>query len=60
MLVLSRRKDESVIIRLPDGTTIQVMITAVHGDKVRIGFNAPKEVIILREEVVPHDNTLIS
>jgi len=46
MLVLSRRMNESVII---DGG-IEVMVVAVHGNKVRLGFRAPADVIIKRQE----------
>ena len=48
MLVLSRRKNESVI--LGDGT-IKFMILEIKGDKVRIGIDAPKDVTVNREEI---------
>lgn len=48
MLVLSRRKNESVI--LGDGT-IKFMILEIKGDKVRIGIDAPKDVTVHREEI---------
>lgn len=47
MLVLSRQKDESVII---DGG-IEVTIVDIRGDKVRLGFTAPKSVGIHRKEI---------
>jgi carbon storage regulator len=47
MLVLSRKLGESVII---DENTI-VTVVDIRGDKVRLGFSAPKEVPIQREEV---------
>jgi|TARA_R110000787_G_scaffold57262_1_gene130958 carbon storage regulator len=47
MLVLSRKKDESVII---DGN-IQVTIIEVRGDKVRLGIKAPREIPVHREEI---------
>ena len=47
MLALTRKKGESLII---DGK-IEVKILEVHGDKVRIGVNAPKEITVFREEV---------
>jgi carbon storage regulator len=46
MLVLSRKMNESVII---DGG-IEVMVVAVHGNKVRLGFRAPADVAIHRAE----------
>jgi carbon storage regulator len=47
MLVLTRRIGEEIII---DGR-IRVKITAVQGDKVRVGVSAPQSVRIDREEV---------
>ena len=47
MLVLSRKIGESIII---DGD-ITVTITAVDGNKVRIGVSAPPNVRIDREEI---------
>jgi len=47
MLVLSRKKDESIMI----GNDIKLMIIEIRGDKVRIGVEAPKDVIIHREEI---------
>jgi carbon storage regulator len=47
MLVLSRRKNESIII----GDNIVVTIVEVSGDKVRLGIDAPREVSVHRREV---------
>ena len=47
MLVLTRKIGEDIII---DGC-IRVTVTAIKGDKVRIGITAPPEVRIDREEV---------
>ena len=47
MLVLSRRKDESVFIN----GNIRVMIVDVRGEKVRLGFEAPDGVEIWRGEI---------
>ena len=47
MLVLSRRKDESVIIN----NDIRVVVVEIRGDKVRLGVEAPKEVPVHRSEV---------
>ena len=51
MLVLSRKENESVIIPMDDGNQIEVMVVEVRGDKVRLGFSAPRGVPIHREEV---------
>ncbi len=47
MLVLSRKKDEKIII----GDKITLMIIEIRGDKVRIGIDAPKDVTVHRQEV---------
>jgi carbon storage regulator len=47
MLVLSRKKNESIIIN--DDITLTVV--EIRGDKVRLGIDAPKEVSVHRREV---------
>jgi carbon storage regulator len=47
MLVLSRK--ESQRIRL--GDSIVITIVKVSGDKVRIGIDAPADVLVLRDEL---------
>jgi carbon storage regulator len=50
MLVLSRRESER--IRL--GPSIVVTVVRVSGDKVRLGIEAPRDVLVLREELEPY------
>ena len=50
MLVLSRKEAER--IRL--GDSIVVTVVRVSGDKVRLGIDAPPNVVVLREELEPH------
>jgi carbon storage regulator len=47
MLVLSRKKNESIIIN----DNITVTVIEIRGDKVRLGIEAPKEVSVHRREV---------
>lgn len=47
MLVLSRQKDESIVI----GDDIVITIVDVRGDKVRLGINAPREISVHRQEI---------
>ncbi len=47
MLVLSRQRDESIII----GDNIVITVVDIRGDKVRLGIEAPKEVPVHRREV---------
>lgn len=47
MLVLSRKKNESIIIN----NDITIVVVEIRGDKVRLGVEAPKEVPVHRREV---------
>lgn len=47
MLVLSRHRDESIII----GDDIIVTVVDIRGDKVRLGIEAPPDIPVHRQEV---------
>lgn len=47
MLVLSRQRDESIII----GDNVVITVVDVRGDKVRLGIDAPVEIPVHRREV---------
>ncbi|RCX19079.1 carbon storage regulator CsrA [Fontibacillus phaseoli] len=47
MLVLRRKIGETVMI----GSDIQVQILGIEGDQIKLGFLAPKDVQILRQEL---------
>jgi carbon storage regulator len=47
MLVLSRQRDESIVI----GDNIVITIVDIRGDKVRLGIQAPVEIPVHRQEV---------
>ena len=47
MLVLSRQKDESIMI----GDEVEITIVDVRGNKVRLGITAPKSIPVHRREV---------
>ncbi|RWR13584.1 carbon storage regulator CsrA [Siminovitchia fortis] len=56
MLILSRKKGEAIQI----GPDIEISITAIQGDQVKIGINAPKNVEVHRKEVwleIQNENT---
>jgi carbon storage regulator len=50
MLVLSRRESE----RIKLGDSIVITVVRVLGDKVRLGIEAPADILVLREELEPH------
>lgn len=47
MLVLSRQRDESIVI----GDNVQITVIDIRGDKVRLGIIAPAKVTVHRKEV---------
>lgn len=47
MLVLTRKKDESIVIN----GVINVTVVEIRGDKVRLGISAPVEIPVHRLEV---------
>lgn len=47
MLVLSRHKNEIIDI----GPNVSITVVEIRGDKVRIGIDAPKDVVVHRREV---------
>jgi len=55
MLVLSRKESER--IRL--GDSIVLTIVRVSGDKVRLGIEAPPNILVLRDELQPHEQAAL-
>lgn len=52
MLVLSRKKDEKILVKTPSGEVISITIVRIDGlNKVRIGIEADKNVSVLRSEL---------
>ena len=47
MIVLSRKRDESVVI----GDDVVITVVDIRGDKVRLGIDSPKEMSVHRQEV---------
>lgn len=50
MLILSRSTGQTLVIEFED-KMVEVTVWSVRGNQVRIGIDAPKEVIVNREEI---------
>ncbi|MDO4583630.1 MAG: carbon storage regulator [Planctomycetia bacterium] len=48
MLVLTRKKDESIIIN----DNIVITVTDIRGGKIRLGIHAPENVSVVRREIL--------
>lgn len=48
MLVLTRKENEKILI----GDNIEITVVAVDNGSVQLGINAPKEIEILRKELL--------
>jgi len=51
MLVLSRKESEKIML----GDSIVLTIVRVSGDRVRLGIEAPSDMLILRKELEDSD-----
>ena len=51
MLVLSRKANETIVV----DDRIEVTVLEILGDRVKIGINAPRDVPIVRQELL-HQN----
>lgn len=51
MLVLSRHTDERIRITLPDGQVIALVVVELKPAAVRLGIQAPRDVVVDREEI---------
>lgn len=48
MLVINRKSNESIII----GDNIEIIISEIDGDRVKVCIDAPKEISIVRKELL--------
>ena len=54
MLVLTREFNKSIIVTVPASNvarTIEIMVVEIRGNKVRIGVEADRDIIVHRDEV---------
>ncbi|MDZ7793981.1 MAG: carbon storage regulator CsrA [Spirochaetia bacterium] len=47
MLILSRKKDESIMI----GDQIEISVVDIKGDQIKLGIKAPRDIKVYRQEV---------
>ena len=54
MLVLARKNMEKITIRVPEGTSGEITVTIVdiRPNAVRVGFDAPRDMQIVRDDAV--------
>ena len=52
MLILNRRVNEAIVLN----GVIRIVILSTEPNKVKIGIDAPPDVIILREELIQRDD----
>jgi len=52
MLILSRKKDESIVIN----NNITIMVVDIRGGKVRLGISSPREIPVYRKEILESIN----
>lgn len=51
MLVLSRKKDEQIILKGHNFDDIRITVVRIDHNKVRVGIEADKDITVLRSEL---------
>ncbi len=60
MLVLSRKKDETIVIKSPDRPDIKITVVKIDNRiKVRLGIEADKTVTVLRSELADRNEAVV-
>jgi carbon storage regulator CsrA len=53
MLVLSRKKDETILLKTSNNEDIRITVVKIDNkNKVRLGIEAPREVSVIRSELM--------
>ena len=52
MLVLSRKKDEKIILETANHEKIELVVVKIDANRVKIGIEAADDVTILRSELI--------
>ncbi len=56
MLVLSRKLQENIMLKLPDDRWITITLVDIDKNKVRLGIACDKDIPIYREELLSDDD----
>jgi carbon storage regulator len=56
MLVLSRKRDEKILLKTNEGQEIELTVVRIDNNKVRLGIQASDQVTILRSELIDSEN----
>lgn len=56
MLVLSRKRDEKILLKLNEKEEIELTVVRIDANKVRLGIEASDSVTILRSELIEKSN----
>jgi carbon storage regulator CsrA len=51
MLLISRRKDEKIVMSINNRVVAELVVSKIVGNQVWIGFDAPKSTVINRKEI---------
>lgn len=54
MLVLTRKRNQAIVIRTSDGS-ITITILDIQRERTKVGIDAPKECVILRDELLQRE-----
>jgi sRNA-binding carbon storage regulator CsrA len=55
-LCVTRRLEQSIVLRMPDGTSCKIVVQGIGpGRVVRLAIEAPKTVEVIREELLYRD-----
>ena len=60
MLVLSRKRDEKILLKTNEGQEIELTVVRIDNNKVRLGIQASDQVTILRSELIDNESAKIA
>jgi carbon storage regulator len=60
MLVLSRKRDEKILLKVNEQDSIELTVVRIDNNKVRLGIDAQENVTILRSELLDRSNPKVA